>query len=160
MNKGKKSRKLLFIATALTIAALVSVLVAYAAVTLFTVTGGNVTVVGVSQGTIYYSNTNSGTPTWTTTLQPTGSWYAELVINGNSVYKGAVTITWQLQTDASGSWQYVSGASVVTTGVSLTGGSQTIYAATDGTLANAVDWSTNATGGTYQITATVASAQS
>ena len=158
MDNKKKSRKLLFIATALTIAALASVLVVYAAVNLFTVRGGNVTVVGVTSGTIEYSATHTGSDTWSTTLQPTGPWYAELVLGSSSAYKGAVTITWQLQIYNSGSWQPVSGASIVTTGISLTGGFQTIYAATDGTLANAVDWSTYATGGTYQITATVASA--
>ena len=122
-----------------------------------TSTGGNVTVIGVTSGTIYYANTNTGSPTWTTTLTPTGSWYAELVIASGSAYKGPVTITWQLQTDASGSWANV-GSPVVTSGVSLTGGSQTIYAATDGTLAGAYDWSQIATGGTYQLTAVVASA--
>jgi hypothetical protein len=156
MNKGKKSRKLLFVATVLTIVALATVLLVYA-VTLVTFTGGNVTVVGVASGTIEYATTNTGSPTWTTTLQPTGSWYAELVLGSNSAYKGAVTITWQLQTDATGSWVDV-GSPIVTSGISLTGGSQTIYASTDGLLTDAFDWSAIATGGTYQITAVVASA--
>ena len=154
MNKGKRSRKLLLITTALTIAALASVLVVYAAVQLFQVTGGNVTVVGGTSGTIEYATTHTGSPSWGTTLSPTGSWYAELVLGSSSAYHGAVTVSWQLQTDASGSWADV-GSPVVTTGVSLTGGAQTIYAATDGTLTNAYDWSAIATGGTYQIIATV-----
>jgi hypothetical protein len=159
MTNGKKSRKLLLIATVLTIAALASVLVVYAAVTLFSVTGGNVTVVGVTSGTVEYAVTNTGSPTWGTTLSPTGAWYAELVLGSSSTYSGPVTISWQLQTYATGSWVNVgSSPQVVTTPMSLNGGSQTIYAATDGTLASAYDWSAVATGGTYRIIATVASA--
>jgi hypothetical protein len=159
MNNRKKSKKLLFIATALTIVALASVLVVYAAVTLFTVTGGNVTVLGASTGTIEYATTNTGTPSWATTLSPTSSWYAELLVTGGAkAYTGAVTITWTLQTDASGSWQPVEGATITTSGVTLNGESQTFYAATDNTLGDAQDWSTYATGGTYEITAVVASA--
>lgn len=155
MNNKKKSRKLLFVATVLTIAALATVLLVYA-VTIYTFTGGNVTVTGVASGTIEYATTNTS-PAWATTLSPTGAWYAELVLGSTSAYKGAVTITWQLQIDNSGSWVPV-GSPVVTSGIPLTGGSQTIYAATNGTLTNAYDWSAIATGGTYQITAVVASA--
>jgi len=158
LNNPKKSKKLLLGATVLTIVALSSVLLVYAAVTIMTFTGGNVTVVGVTSGTIEYATTKTGSPTWSTTLSPSGSWYAELVLGSSSSYQGPVTITWQLQSYATGSWANV-GSYVTTTGVSLTGGAQTIYAATDGTLANAQDWSQIATtGGTYQLTAVVASA--
>jgi hypothetical protein len=164
MAHGKKSRKLLLITTVLTIVALASVLFVYAAVTLFTVTGGNVTVLGVTTGTIEYATTNTGTPTWITPLQiSSGAWYAEIVISSSSTYHGPVTITWQLQTDVSGSWVNDAniGSSVTTTGVSLAGGSQTIYASTDDTLPNAINWgSVDSTPGTYQIIATVASAPS
>jgi hypothetical protein len=159
MNHGKKSRKLLVITTALTIVALASVLVAYAAVSLGTFTGGNVTVVGVTSGTIEY-NTAIATSGWTPLLQPGGSWYAEIVISGSSTYHGLVTIVWQLQTDATGTWAN-DGSSVTTTGVSLAGGAQTIYASIDGLLSDVKDWSTvDSTPGTYQIIATVASAPS
>ena len=161
MNNRKKSRKLLVITTVLTIIALASVLFVYAAVNLFTATGGNVTVTGVTTGTIEYATTITGTPSWSTTLSPISSWYAELLVTG--AYVGPVTITWQLNSYATGSWQPVADATITTSGVTLTGEGQTIYAtatttAANNVLANAFDWSTYATGGTYQIVATVASA--
>ena len=69
MNNGEKSRKLLLIATAITIVALVSVMYAYAAVLLGTFKGGEVTIGGVASGTITYCTTNSAGATWSTTLQ-------------------------------------------------------------------------------------------
>jgi len=159
MNNKKKSRKLLFIATALTIASLASVLVVYASVTLFSVTGGNVTVTGVTTGTIYYSSSNTlaGSP-WSTTLSvSSGSWYVEIVIGSGSTFKGAATVTWQLQSDATGT--VTNDGTAVTTSVTLTGGSQTIYASPTGILSGNQDWSTiDSTPTTYQVIATVASA--
>src|SRR5208283_1088942 len=124
MNNQKKSRKVLFIATVLTIIALASVLFVYAAVTLFTVTGGNVTVLGVTTGTIEYAASNTS-PTWTTTLTSNSTWYAELVIGSGSTYKGPVTVTWQLNSYATGAWEPVEGATITTSVLTLLGGSQT-----------------------------------
>jgi len=162
MNNKKKSRKLLLITTALTIVALASVLFVYASVTLFTTTGGNVTVLGVTTGTIEYSTTNTlaGDP-WSTTLSTTsgGSWYAEVVISSGNTYKGSVTVTWQLQSDASGS--FTNDGSAVTTGYTLATGAQTIYASPTGVLSGNLDWHTvDSTATTYQIVVTVASASS
>ena len=161
MNNRKKSRKLLFIATALTIAALASVLVVYAAVTLFTTTGGIVTVTGVTAGTVEYSSSTSGP--WNPTLSiSSGSWYAELVISSGSPYKGPVTITWQLQTEASGTWANDGSTTpTVTTDITLTGGSQTIYATPTGVSTSNLDWSTiDSTSANYQIIVTVDAASS
>jgi len=159
MKPRKKSRKMLFIVTALTIAALASVLMVYAAVTLFSVTGGSVTVTGVTTGTIEYSSSNTvgGSP-WSTTLSVSnGSWYAELIVSTSSTFKGPVTVTWQLQSDASGTW--TNDGSAVTTDVTLTGGTQTIYASTTGVLSGNQDWSQiDATPTMYQLVAVVASA--
>src|SRR5208283_3658083 len=158
MNNQKKSRKVLFIATVLTIIALASVLFVYAAVTLFSVTGGNVTVLGVTTGTIEYNTAKDGSGTWSQTLTTNVTWYAELVIGSSSSYTGPVTVTFQLESYATGSLQ-PEGTAVVTSVVSLVGGPQTIYAATDNVLADAQNWALIATsGGTYEITATVASA--
>ena len=156
MKPRKKSRKMLFIVTALTIAALASVLMVYAAVTLFSVTGGNVTVTGVTTGTIEYSSSTGGP--WSTTLSVSnGSWYAELIVSTSSTFKGPVTVTWQLQSDASGTW--TNDGSAVTTDVTLTGGSQTIYASTTGVITGNQDWSQiDSTPTMYQIVAVVASA--
>jgi len=158
MNNGKKSRKVLFIATALTIVALVSILGTYAAVLLGTFNGGTVTIGGVnSSSTVTYSTTNNATATWTTTLQQnTGSaWYARLEVIGG--YTGSVTVTWQLQQNSGSGW--TNQGSALTTNVVLTGSAQDIYASSDGTVTNNQNWGTLSTGGgSYRVTATVDSA--
>ncbi len=156
MNNRKKSRKLLLITTVLTIVALATVLVVYAAVSLGTINGGSVTVGGVTSGTIAYSTDNDPSGTWTSTLsQPSGSWYAQLTVDS---YQGPVTITWQLQSYGTGSWEPVSGATTSTT-VTLTGALQYVYASSNGGNTGNLDWSTVVPGGgTYRVTANVASA--
>jgi hypothetical protein len=155
MNYAKKSRKLFFVATALTIIALASVLTA-AAVFLATIEGGIVTVVGVTTGTINYTTTADGSGSWTTTLEPAGaSWYTKLAINGG--YTGPVTITWQLQSFATGSWANV--GSPVTTTITLTGAAQTVYATANGGISSNHDWRTEASSaGQYKLIATINSA--
>lgn len=156
MNKGKKSRKLLLITTVLTIVALAVVLSVYAVVQLGIINGGTVTVGGVTTGTISY-NINNSTSWSTTDPQPSGSWYAQLAIN--SGYAGPVTITFQLQTDASGGWANVNSATVTTNTIVLTGSGQNVYASTIGTQTSNQDWSTYATtAGAYRVTATINSA--
>ncbi len=156
MSNRKKSRKLLLITTVLTIVALALVLSVYAVVQLGTITGGTVTVGGVTTGTIYYSNDNS--TNWSTSLSPSGPWYAEL--NFNAGYAGPVTITWQLESDTSGTWTPISGDTVTTTGVILTGSAgQIVYASPNGAQTGNQNWATFATGaGAYRLTATVNSA--
>ena len=158
MNNRKKSKKLLFVATALTILSLASVLTVYAAVLLGTINGGAVTVGGVASGTITYNTVDDGTGTWTTNLdQPSGAWYSKLSVTGG--YTGPVTITWQLQSFATGSWANVGGAFVTTSGISLSGGAQDFYAKADGTLLGSRNWALDATaGGTYRVIATINSA--
>jgi hypothetical protein len=156
MTIARKSRKLLFIATAATIISLVLVLGVYAAVFLGTINGGTVTVGGVTTGTIYYNINADGTGTWATTLSPAGAWYTQLSLPGT--YSGPVAITWQLQSYATGSWVDVSGASVTTT-ITLTGAAQLIYATPTGVITANHDWSGQASGGgQYRVFATVNSA--
>jgi hypothetical protein len=162
MSKGKRSRKLLLIATALTIAALISVMYAYA-VQIGQYTGEEVTVGGVGTGTVEYSTTNSPDPlTWASTLQVSTvstSWYASLEIAEGNTYSGPVSISWQLQNETgSGEWSAV--GSAVMTGVTLSTGSQTVYASGTGVLTGNTDWSaviaSAASGaGTYRVIATV-----
>lgn len=158
MNNNKKSKKLLFVATALTILSLASVLTVYAAVLLGTINGGAVTVGGVTSGTITYNTADDGTGTWNPNLEPSGAWYTRLIVTGG--YVGPVTITWQLQSYATGSWANVGGATVTTNVITLDGGSQTFYAIADGvTLLGSRNWSLDATtGGTYRVIATINSA--
>lgn len=157
MNKGKKSRKLLLIATALTIIALVTVLGVYAAVLIGTITGGTVTVGGPS-GSVTYDYTNNAGGTWLTTINPgTGTpWYARLEIT--SGYKGSVTVTFQLEQNTGSGYSPISGDSVTTPALTLTGSSQYVYAsATDGTTNSTnTNWGTyTSSGGAYEIVATV-----
>jgi hypothetical protein len=152
---AKKSKKLLYISTALMIVGLAAVITVYAAVTLGTITGNTVTVGGVTSGTITYNTQADGSGTWSTTLQPSSSWYAKLTVNGG--YTGPVVITWQLESYASGSW--ANAGAPVTTSVTLTGATQDIYATANGAITNNLDWSTLATtGGSYRLTAVIASA--
>jgi hypothetical protein len=159
MNKEKKSRKLLLIATVLTIAALVSVMFAYAAYLLGTFNGGEVTIGGInSSSTVTYSTTNSASATWTATLNQTvgSDWYARLEVTGG--YTGNVTITWQLQQNTGSGWANVSGTgtTVTTNNVVLTGSAQDVYASGNGGITSNKDWGTLTTsGGAYRVTATV-----
>jgi hypothetical protein len=157
MNYEKRSRKLFFVATAVTILALSSVLAVYAAVLLGTINGGNVTVAGVTSGTITYNTAADGSGSWTTTLEPAASsWYTKLALTGG--YSGPVTITWQLQSYATGSFANVGGATVTTT-ITLTGSAQGVYATANGAISGNHDWHTEASsGGTYRVIATINSA--
>lgn len=154
MNNTKRSQKLLFITTALTILAL-SIVIVTASVLLGTINGGIVTVGGVTSGTIAYSNDNSPGGTWSASLQPNGSWFAKLSV---STYHGPVIITWQLQSYATGSWVDVTGKTA-STSVTLTGTAQDVYASNNGDNTGNHDWSEDtSTGGSFRVTATVASA--
>ena len=157
MNYPKKSRKLLFVATTLTIIALASVLTVYA-VSIGTFSGGEVTVGGASGSVKYSAQTSDETAgLWTSTLTPateSSSWYSRVEI----AYSGTVTISWQLQYKTGPStWTDV--GSSISTSIALTGGNQNVYATATGVLSGNHDWSSDVTvAGTYRVTATVVSA--
>ena len=156
MNNTKKSKKLLFVATTLMIIGLASVITVYAAVFLGTINGDAVTVHGVATGTITYNPAVDGSGSWTTNLEPSGSWYTKLSLNAG--YAGPVTIAWQLQSYATGSWANVGGATV-STSITLTGSAQEVYATANGLIASNHDWSAQASSGrTYRVIATINSA--
>jgi hypothetical protein len=124
MVYARKSRKLLFIATALTIISLASLLTVYAAV-LGTFNGNAFTVNNVTSGTVTYSS--DGSTGWGASPAPFNvgnQLYSRFELSSTS-YTGPSIITWQLQQDNSG-WTNV--GSPVTTTISLTGSAQTIYA--------------------------------
>jgi hypothetical protein len=157
MNIQRRSKKFLLISTTITIIALASVLTVSAAVLLGTISGGGVTVAGVATGTITYSNTADGIPDgWNSTLQvSSGAWYTKLSVDAG--YHGPVTITWQLQSFATGSWANV-GSSTVTT-FSLSGSGDIVYATASGDNSGNRDWSQDATSqATYRVIATINSA--
>ena len=157
MNTQKRSKKFLFITSAITAIALASVLTVSAAVLLGTINGGDVTVGGVADGTIYYSATADGSGGgWSETLLvPSGSWFTKLTVDAG--YSGPVTITWQLQSDATGSPQNV-GSPTVTT-MSLSGLGDDVYATATGAVTGNRDWSAIATSqATYRVIVTINSA--
>jgi len=155
MNIEKRSKKFFIVATIITAIALSSVLTVYAAVVLGTINGLDVTVAGVASGTITYGTTADGSGGWSDTLAPSGAWYTKLSIDAG--YSGPVTITWQLQSYATGSWQNV-GSSTVTT-MSLSGSAQVVYATANGDISGNRNWGLTATSqATYRVIATIASA--
>ena len=156
MNIQKRSKKFLFITTAITAIALASVLTVSAAVLLGTINGGDVTVAGVADGTITYGTTADGSGGWTETLQVvSGAWYTKLTVDAG--YSGPVTITWQLQSYATGDWANVGSATDTT--FTLDGLGDVVYATADGTISGNRDWSATATSqATYRVIATITSA--
>ena len=157
MTTEKRSRKILILATALTVIALSAVITVYSAAILGIFTGGPVTVQKIS-ATVTYSGDNDPSSTWNSTLQTIAgsNWYARLEISPGCT--GSVTVTFQLQLNNSGNWTDT-GAPITTGPITLTGASQDIYAASDGANSDNFNWGTVATAeGTYQILATVNSA--
>jgi hypothetical protein len=150
---ARKSKKLLLISTALTIIALASVLTVYAAV-LGTFNGNAFTVNNVTAGTVTYST--DGSTGWTADISAFnvgGSLYARFELASTS-YSGPATITWQLQ-ENNGGWTNVGSAQ--TTTVTLTGSAQTIYASASGSTSGNHNWGADiSTGGSYRVTATIA----
>jgi hypothetical protein len=147
------------ITTVLTIVAISSVLLVYAAISV-TFTGNAVTVSDIASGTVTYSidggSTFSASPLG---FNVGGSLYTRFELTSTS-YTGSATVTWQLQKDNSGTWTNV--GSTVLTSLTLTGSAQTIYASDDGTAAGNLtpnqNWGLDiSTGGSYRVTATVAS---
>ena len=150
----RKSRKLLFISTALMIVGLASVLTVYAAA-LGTFYGGTVTVNDVTAGgTVTYSTDGGSNWVETPTINVGGTLNARVVIT--TTYSGQASVSWQLQKDNSG-WQNV-GSPFVTTLASLASGQQ-VYASADGTSSSLNNFGASiTTGGSYRIVATVSTA--
>jgi hypothetical protein len=162
LNYRNKSKRRLFVLTALTVVAIASVLTVYA-VTIGTFQGGEVTIGVVDSSTaVTYSLDNNEAGTWTDTIEPSGSsssWYSRLEISAGD-YSGPVTITWQLQQKTGPTtWTDVAGGDTTTT-ITLSGGAENVYATNDGAWsASNYDWSTDVSAaGTYRVVATVESA--
>jgi len=158
MTYEKKSKKFLVIATALTIVALVSVGVTFAAISA-TFHGQAVTVNDIAQGTVKYSTDESS---WSSTMPVlnvgSGHWYAEFVVS-STTYTGSATVTFQLEKSTDGGNTFTStGTPLVITGFALNSTS-TIYGTNDGSSGGTYhDFIGDIlVGGTYRITVTVAS---
>ncbi len=158
MTYEKKSKKLLFIATALTTVALVSVGVTFAAISA-TFHGQEVTVNDVVQGSVKYSidETNWGT-TIPTFDQGTGQWFARFDVS-SATYSGTATVTFALEKSTDGGASYPTTVTTfAVTGFTLTG-SSIIYATNNGLATGTYhNFSDDiSAGGTYRISVTVAS---
>ena len=120
LNQRTKSKKGLFAVTALTLIAVLSVLMVYAAI-IYNFTGGEVVVGGAGSSTITYSADNNEEGSWTSTLQSASvsdPWYSRLEVSAGD-YSGPVTITWKLQ-QKTATWTDVPSAST-TTSIILSG---------------------------------------
>ena len=155
MNIQRRSKKFFVISTLLTAIALSTVLTVYAAVSLGIFYGGDVTVTGVTPGTIEYATTLDGSGGWTSTLEPGSSWFTRLSVSTG--YNGPVTVTWQLQSYSSGTWEDVGVPTI--TDIELSGSAVIIYATSDGTLdITNRNWGTDAISpATYRVTAEIES---
>jgi hypothetical protein len=155
MGEKQKSQRGFVAVTLITVLAIATVLIVYAAI-LGTIPGGEVTVGGVG-GSISYSSDNS---TWASTLSVSGTstpWYAKLTTTSGG-YIGPVTISWQL-TQKQTNGTYTNLGSTTSTSYTLNGAAQTIYVTSTGINLNNRDWSQTAgyTTGSYKVVATVSS---
>ena len=152
MNATRKSQKSFLAVTCITVVALTTVFLVYAAV-LLTLTGTTVTV-NEGGGSVQYNLNNTSNSTWVGTLSPMVNgtyWYAR--INITNAAAQAVTIDWTLQ-EGPGTWVDLS--TPVTTTIALTTGDNTIYATTNGNFTGNYNWGTLTTiGGSYRVKATV-----
>jgi len=149
MNTTQKSQRTFMTVTMITVVAVSTVFIVYAAV-LLTLTGTTVTVTE-GGGLVEYSLDGS---TWSTTLSPMingTDWYARITITGASVQD--VIIDWTLQVDTP---PWTDTGSPTQTTMTLAAGSNTIYATADGLATGNRNWGLDTTsGGSYRVEATV-----
>jgi len=152
MNATRKSQRTFLTVTCITVVAVTTVFLVYAAV-LLTLTGTTVTV-NEGGGSVQYNLSNTSNNTWVGTLSPMVNgtyWYAR--INITNAAAQAVTIDWTLQ-ENTGSWVDVS--TPVTTTIALTTGDNTVYATTNGLFTGNYNFGLLTTsGGSYRVKATV-----
>jgi hypothetical protein len=146
--------------TLVTLLAVTTVFVVYAVI-LSTINGGSVSVVGSGSMQMWYDEGNStSAAAWEGTLSNIANgtaWYAKLntTVAG---YNGAVTITWTLQYDNSGTWTDVGGGATQSTSVTLTGAAgQNVYASATGVQSSNKNWGQYSTtvDETYRVKAVV-----
>jgi hypothetical protein len=158
-NFGGKSKKGLLAVTLVTVLSILAVVAVYSAF-IETFTGGQVTVGQVASSSIItYNLNNDPSGSWTQTLNvsASGDWYARLEVAAG--YTGPVTINWTLQQESADGSTWSPTGATVSTSVALTGGGQSVYASSDGTVGNNYDWGLVTTNeGGYRVVVTVDSA--
>ena len=152
MNATRKSQRTFLTVTCITVVAVTTVFMVYAAV-LLTLTGTIVTV-NEGGGSMQYNLSNTSNATWGSNLSPMVNgtyWYAR--INITNAAAQAVTINWALEQDVSG-WTIIS--IPVNTTITLLAGDNTIYSTTNGNFTGNYNWgSLTTSGGSYRVKATV-----
>ena len=153
MNATRKSQNTFLTVTLLTVLAVTTVFLVYAAV-LLTLTGNTVTITE-GGGSLQYTLDGASNSSWVFTLPSiiNGTvWYARIDITGASVQD--VTIDWTLQEYIVTTWTDI-GTPTQTT-MTLAAGDNTVYATTDGMFAGNRNWGLGTTsGGSYRVKATV-----
>ena len=153
MNASRKSQRTFLTVTSLTVLAVTTVFLVYAAV-LLTLTG---TTVDVNQGggSLQYTLDNASNDTWVGSLPSIingTAWYARINITTTTASQ-QVTINWALQKDVSG---WTTQSIPVNTTTTLAAGDNTIYATETGVFASNNNWGLLTTsGGSYRVQATV-----
>jgi len=152
MNATRKSQRTFLTVTFLTVLAVTTVFLVYAAV-LLTLTGTTVTV-NEGGGSVQYNLSNTSNATWVSSLSPMVNgtyWYAR--INITNAAAQAVTVNWTLQEYTTG---WVDLSTPVNTTITLSAGDNTIYATTTGVFTSNYNWGgLTASGGSYRVKATV-----
>jgi hypothetical protein len=152
MNATQRPQRAFLTVTLLTVIAVSTVFMVYAAV-LMTLLGTTVTV-SETGGLMQYNRSNTSNSTWVSSL-PTinngSTWYARINITGSA--QQAVTINWVLQQNT-GSWIDLS--TPVTTSITLAVGDNTVYATSTGVFSGNYNWGLlTTTGGSYRVKAVV-----
>jgi len=152
MNAIRKGQRSFLAVTCITVVALTTVFLVYAAV-LLTLMGTTVTV-NEGGGSLQYNLSNASNSTWTSSLLPMVNgtyWYAR--INVTNAAAQLVTINWTLQ-EGPGTWVDLS--TPVNTTITLSTGDNTIYATATGVFTGNYNWGNlTKTGGSYRVKATV-----
>lgn len=154
MSTSRKSQKTFMTVTAITVIAITTVFIVYAAI-LGTYPGGDVTIQQMT-ATMYYKG--DGSETWDTTISIGNgtSWYARLNLTA-SIPSQTVNVTWTLEWNNASTWTNVPAATPPETQITLTGTATAIYATTDGTETGNYDWGqhTTSVNETYRVKAVV-----
>jgi len=158
MNARQKPQRTFLAVTLLTVLAVTTVFLVYAAL-LATYTGGNVTI-SLSGGSIQYSLPPKDPGSWGATLaQSNGSeWYARVSMTNPPTQ--TVTVKWTLQKQVSGSWSNppTNTTQFTSNSFDLTPSSTEIYAFQSGsnTITNNYNWGQHTTtDGTYRVVAEI-----
>jgi len=142
MSASRKSQRTFMTVTAITVIAITTVFLVYAAI-LGTYHGGNVTI-NQMQGTIYYQG--EGSTSWGPTLSVGNgtAWYARLNVTSN-IPAQTVNVTWTLEWNNAGTWETVSGPTPPETTITLSGTATAIYVTAGGGSSGNYNWGTHTT---------------